>query len=96
MRVRYRARALSDLDDINRYLAPRSPTGAGNVLRAIHGAIDEIAEYPFSAVQTDDANFRVKIIGRYRYKIFYRVLDSDEIVIVYIRHAARRPWRELS
>jgi plasmid stabilization system protein ParE len=43
MRVRYRARALGDLDDIYRYLEPRSPTGARNVLRAIHGAIDEIA-----------------------------------------------------
>ena len=96
MRVRYRARALSDLEDIYRYLAPRSPSGAHNVLRVIHGAIDEIAEFPYSAVRTDDPNFRVKVLGRYRYKIFYRVLDSDEVVIVHIRHAARRPWRDLS
>jgi len=51
MRVRYRACALSDLDDIYRYLEPRSPTGARNVLRTIHAAIDDIAQYPYSAKQ---------------------------------------------
>ena len=35
MKVRYRALALADLDSIFRFLNERSPTGAGNVLRAI-------------------------------------------------------------
>jgi len=92
MKVRYRARALSDLDEIYRYLEPRSPSGARNVLRAIHAAIDNIAQYPFSAERTSDPDIRVKVLGRYRYKIFYSVPGTDTVEIVHVRHTARRPW----
>ncbi|MEI9888214.1 MAG: hypothetical protein WDN08_17295 [Rhizomicrobium sp.] len=40
MIVRYRAQALADIDEIDRYLRERSPTGALNVLRAINSSID--------------------------------------------------------
>lgn len=92
MIVRYRARALGDLDEIHRYLEPRSPTGAQNVLRAIQAAIDGIAQYPHSAERTSDPAIRVKVLGRYRYKLFYSVIDADTIEIIHVRHAARRPW----
>jgi plasmid stabilization system protein ParE len=94
MKVRYRARALSDLETIHRYLEPCSPAGARNVLTAIHAAIAGIADYPHSAEQTSDPAIRVKVLGRYRYKIFYAVVGPDTVEIVHIRHAARRPWRE--
>ena len=93
MSVRYRARALSDLDEIYQYLEPRSPTGARNVLRSIHAAIGNLAQYPHSAEQTSEPDIRAKILGRYRYKIFYSVTDEDTIEIIHVRHAARRPWR---
>jgi plasmid stabilization system protein ParE len=54
MNVRYRERALADLDDISRYLATRSPTGAPNVLDAIRAAVVDIAEHPLSARPTSD------------------------------------------
>ena len=92
MRIRYRARALADLEEIYRYLEPRSPTGAHNVLRALHEAIEQIARDPFSTAQTSDPALRVKVIGRYRYKIFYSVIDAETIEIVHVRHTARRPW----
>jgi plasmid stabilization system protein ParE len=36
------------------------------------------------------AGIRVKILGRYRYKIFYRV-DDTRVEIVHVRHSAREP-----
>ena len=36
MRIRYRVRALADIDGIYRYLVKRSPSGAANVVRAIY------------------------------------------------------------
>jgi plasmid stabilization system protein ParE len=93
MKVHYRARALSDLEEIYRYLEPRSPIGARNVLRTIHAAIDDIAQYPYSAERTSDPDIRVKVLGRYRYKLFYSVIDTDTIEIIHVRHAARRPWQ---
>src|SRR6266702_278035 len=93
MKIRYRARAISDLEEIYRYLEPRSSTGAGNVLRSIHAAIGILAVHPHSAERTSDPEIRVRVLGRYRYKIFYSVADSDTIEIVHIRHSARRPWQ---
>jgi plasmid stabilization system protein ParE len=92
MRIRYRARALADLEEIYQYLEPRSSTGAQNVLRAIHDAIEQVAREPLSGPQTSDPSLRVKILGRYRYKTFYDVTDPSTIEIVHVRHSARRPW----
>ena len=92
MRVRYRSRALADLEEIYRYLEPRSPSGAQNVVRALHDAIEQIAHDPLGAPQTSDPTLRVKVLGRYRYKIFYDLTDADTIEIVHVRHTARRPW----
>lgn len=36
---------------------------------------------------------RVASLGRYPYKIFYRVRD-DAVEILHIHHAAREPWDE--
>jgi plasmid stabilization system protein ParE len=63
MKVRYRARALADLEDIFRYLSPRSLAGAEKVLRAIYAAIKEISEHPRSTLRTSDPDIRTKILG---------------------------------
>lgn len=91
MRVRYRALAIADLESIFQYLNERSPQGARNVLHAIHQAVADVAVSPLAAPRTSDPGLRVKILGRYRYKIFYAVNDG-EIEIIHIRHTARRPW----
>jgi plasmid stabilization system protein ParE len=70
MKVRYRERALADLEDISGYLDERSPRGARKVVEAIHAAIASIADRPLSARKTSDPTVRVKIVGRYHYKIF--------------------------
>jgi toxin ParE1/3/4 len=49
------------------------------------------AEHPLSARETSDPAIRVKIVGRFHYKIFYGV-GADEIEILHVRHGARRPW----
>src|SRR5690348_16116414 len=63
----------------------RSPSGAHNVLRAIHSAINLIAESPLSARQSTDPDIRVKVVDRYGYKIFYTP-GTDTIEILHIRH----------
>jgi len=93
MSVRYRELALSDLEQISQYLEPRSPTGARRVLGAIFRAIEQIERHPQSAIQTSAPGIRVRIIGRYRYKIFYSLAQDGAIEIVHVRHTARRPWR---
>jgi plasmid stabilization system protein ParE len=60
MRIRYRAQALGDIDQIYRYLLKRSPSGALNVLRAIYAGIHLIGEQPYACQRTDDPQVRVK------------------------------------
>jgi plasmid stabilization system protein ParE len=91
MRVRYRERALADLEDIFRYLNDRSPAGAHHVIEAVYAAINSVADHPLSTQQTSDPAIRVKIVGRYGYKIFYSA-PADAIEILHVRHGARRPW----
>ena len=92
MRLRYRAQALGDIDEIGRYLEQRSPSGALNVLRAIYAGIRLIAEQPYGSQRANDQGVRVKVVQRYRYKIFYSILDEDTVEVIHIRHTSRRPW----
>jgi plasmid stabilization system protein ParE len=91
MRVRYTPRARGDIEGIWRYIEERSPSGAGNVLKAIYAGVQFIAEYPEASERTDDPSVRVKVVRRYRYRIFYRIID-DRIEILHVRHTSRRPW----
>jgi plasmid stabilization system protein ParE len=43
-------------------------------------------------METSVPGIRVRIIGRYRYKIFYSLAEGGTIEIIHIRHTARRPW----
>jgi len=92
MRIRYTPRARGDIERIYRYLEKRSPSGARNVLRAIYAGVQFIAEHPQASVRTDNPVIRVRIVRRYRYKLFYRIADSDSVEIVHVRHASRRSW----
>jgi plasmid stabilization system protein ParE len=92
MRVRYTPRAFADREHIFDYLTQRSPGGALNVTAAIRDAVEQLGRQPNSGYASDLPDVRVKFIGRYPYKIFYRVREQT-VEIVHIRHTARRIWR---
>jgi toxin ParE1/3/4 len=91
MRVRYTPGAFADREQIFRYLHERSPSGARNVMATIRAAIMQLGDHPYSGYPAGDPSIRVKFIGRYPYKVFYRVRDGI-VEILHIRHTARRPW----
>jgi plasmid stabilization system protein ParE len=62
------------------------------VLLAIYAGVQFIAERPKGSERTDDPNVRVKVVRRYRYKIFYSIGD-ETVEILHVRHVARRPWK---
>jgi plasmid stabilization system protein ParE len=93
MTPRYSPRARDDLRAIFQYLNERSPTGASNVMRAIYASVQFLAEHPYASQETSRLGMRVKVVNRYSFKIFYRVID-ESVEIVHVRHTARRPWNE--
>jgi plasmid stabilization system protein ParE len=91
MNIRYRAQALADIEEIFQFIHQHSPAGAENVLRAIYAGIRLIAEQPQGAPRTDIPDIRVKVVRKYRYKIFYSAV-ADMVEIIHIRHTSRQPW----
>ena len=94
MRIRFTRRAFGDRERIFEYLKERSPTGATNVMTRLRAAIAQLSEQPVSGYATDAEDVRVLFVGRYPYKIFYRV-RGDMIEILYIRHTSRSPDTKL-
>ena len=92
MRIRYRARALADLEDIFVFSTNAARPGRAMSYAPFTSPSVNIAAHPLASPRTSDPDIRVKILGRYRYKIFYSVVATEFIEIIHIRHAARRPW----
>jgi toxin ParE1/3/4 len=92
MRVKYTPRALRDINRVYTYLSKQSPSGALNVSTAIYAGVRFVAERPEASERTDDPNVHVKLVQRYRHKIFYSITE-DTVEILHIRHPSRRPWK---
>jgi plasmid stabilization system protein ParE len=95
MKIRYTETALGDLEHIIDWLAAHYPAIAPAVERRIRDVITHLARWPESARRSAKRpGVRVASIGRYPYKIFYRMTD-EAVVILHIHHAAQAPWDEL-
>jgi toxin ParE1/3/4 len=90
MKVRYTPRAFSDLEAIRIYISQYNPSAAGRVVALIEKIVTRLGDFPESAQRSDELDARVAFSTRYPYRIYYRI-KSDEVVILHIRHAARRP-----
>ena len=90
MSIRFSPRALADLEDIRAYLVPLNPQGAERVRRAIAEAIDRSEHNPKTGTRTDEPGLFRRPLRKYRYTIFYRLLQIGEgIEIARIVHGAR-------
>lgn len=92
MSARYTREALADLDQISSYLAQQNTAVAAAFLNAIESVAERLARFPASAQETKMPGIRAAPVLRYPYIVFYSV-EADDVVIHYVRHAARlRPW----
>jgi toxin ParE1/3/4 len=94
MKVVYTAAALKELDEIAEWLSTHYPTIALAVEWRIRNVVARIARWPMSARRSGKRpGVRVVPVGRYPYKIFYKV-TGDTVEILHVHHAARQPWDE--
>jgi len=94
MKVVYTEEALEDLDAIADWLIVHYPAVAPVVERRIRSVVAHIARWPESSRRSAKRRgVHVVPLGRYPYKIFYRVADGT-VQILHIHHAAQRPWDE--
>ena len=88
MRVRYTPRAFADREAIFDYIERRNPRAAREVKAFIGKRISELGDTVLRHRAIPRLGVHALWLGRYPY---YRI-GRDEIAIVHIRHAARRPW----
>jgi plasmid stabilization system protein ParE len=94
MRVAWTDAALRDLDDIADYLLIHYPAVAPAFKRRLQTVIRRVARWPESArLSANRPGVRVVPLGRYPYKLFYRV-TRETVEVLHIHHSARRPWAE--
>lgn len=89
LKTRLSPRAISDLDSIREFLVPRSPRGAKSVRPAIAETIALLEKFPRAGRESTIPGVRVIPVVRYDYLIYHKV-GTDEVVILHIRHGARR------
>jgi toxin ParE1/3/4 len=89
MRVRYTDPAANDFEESLSYLRAHAPTVVTEFADAVDQAVTELLHNPYSAQETEKRGIRRKYIRKFKHSIFYTV-EEDEIVILHIRHAARR------
>jgi toxin ParE1/3/4 len=90
MKVRYTLRARADLEAIYEYLEKQQPTAAQRLKSAIERQIGWLIHFPYMAPTTDEAGVRELTLARHPYKIYYEVA-GEEVRVLHIRHARRRP-----
>jgi toxin ParE1/3/4 len=90
MKLRYERGALADLDEIFSYIAADNPEAAARLVVRIEATTTKIAASPYIGEATRKSRFRRFPVGNYL--IVYEV-GTDEVIVHYVRHGARRrPW----
>jgi toxin ParE1/3/4 len=92
MKIRITRRARGDLRDIFNFIASDDREAAVRIRKAILDLIELIGQRPQLGLRNARApQLRSMLVGRYQYRVHYRMNDGEEL-IDQIRHTARRPF----
>ena len=90
MKLRWRPRALRDLQDIRGYIAAQSSAAsADRVRRHLRARANRLSTNPYIGVASSNPEIRMLPPTRYPYRIYYTI-QGDNVVVLHIRHTARQ------
>jgi toxin ParE1/3/4 len=89
MKLRYKARALRDIERIHGYIAEHDAAAAKRVVKRIESVISRLSFFPLSGRQGVVTGTRVVVIPNLPYVAIYRV-DDEMVDIIAVLHTARR------
>ncbi len=90
LKIRLDEQAERDLREIRDYLLREAGAQAANkVRRHLHARIKTLSRFPLIGIRTSHGAVRILPPVRYPYRIYYAVSD-EAVVILHIRHTARR------
>jgi toxin ParE1/3/4 len=89
MIVRYKARALADLEAIHNYIAQDNPSAANAVVQRIVRAVGRLAIIPLSGRPGVVRGTRILAVPGLPYVVIHRVRE-ETVEIIAVLHSARR------
>jgi addiction module RelE/StbE family toxin len=96
MKIRYTETALVEINEVFSYISERNAPAAKRVVARIEQTIQNLGDFPEMAQEADEPGVRRMPVTRYPFIVFYAI-DTDEVVILHVRHGARRwPWEDES
>jgi len=72
------------------YLDQQSPQARKHVEAELEAVFDLLRSYPLAGTATTHARLRRRVVAGFPYVVFYR-FQSSLLVIIAVRHTARRP-----
>lgn len=93
MKVRFSRPAAAELDSIFAYIYQRNPRAAGRIVARIQSVVAQLARYPSLGPPKYKLGVRMFPVRGYPYLIFYTI-ENDEVLILSVRHSARKPMDE--
>ncbi len=81
--------ALREYRAATRWYAHRSPQAGNRFQNAVERAVARLATSPESAPRFGRNHHWVRA-GRFPYVLYYRIIDSDHILVMAVAHARRR------
>ena len=91
MKIRFTRNATTEIDEIFSYIARENPSAATTVVREIDRTIARLARYPELGHQKYKGNVRMLPVARFRQYLVFYTIEAREVVILSVRHGARRP-----
>ena len=86
MTIRYSRRALSQLVSVHEYLAARGEMAGNTVTASIERTVWRLQEMPLLGKLTDEPGVQVIIEPEYMYRVFYRIVGREVIVVRILHH----------
>ena len=93
MKVKFTKPALAELDAVFAYIHQRNPVAAVEVVARIREITSQLGRFPDMGHPKYKTGVRMITARRSPYLIFYTV-EHDEVLILSVRHGARRPIDE--
>ena len=95
MKLRFTTRATENLAEIADYIRVRNPAAALRVRAAIYASLQTLILFPYVGRQQKTEGVRKFVTRKYAYLVYYTVDEAaDEIVILNVKHPARRREHE--
>jgi toxin ParE1/3/4 len=91
MKLRWSKTAARELEEIFAYIRERSPASAKAVAQRILDRARSLGDFPLAALESEPSEVHRLFVVNYPYVILYEIHRSDdEILIVSVRHTARK------